>query len=184
MDSLLKGLFAEKSPTKVVGLFANRDQAEAAVARVLATPGIMTGQARLLGPPDAGISRQEIFGRNMEPEQRGIFHTLLLTHGITALAGAVVGLVVFAGLYLGDQPMVVASPLFALMAIVGFAVAFGLLLGGFLSIRPDHVWLINKVRDALRHNRWAVIVHPTDENQISAARQTLQQSGAEVLKSL
>lgn len=184
MDYLLKGLFGEKSLTKVVGLFPTQGQAEAAAQGVLKTPGMVPGQARVLGPQDAKISRSELFGRTMEPEQRGIFRTLFITHGITGMAGATVGLLLYFWLYRSGQPMVTSSPLLAFIAIVGFSTTFGLLFGGLLAMRPDHVWLITAVRSALKQNRWAVVVHPTDADQSAAAKEALRQSGAEVLKSL
>ena len=184
MEYLLKGMFGEKSLTKVVGLFPDKNQAEAAAAQVLKAPGMVAGQARVLGPQDATFSHREVFGRTMEPEQRGIFKTLLMTHGITGVAGGVLGVLLFTWFYRTGQPMVASSPLLALIAIAGFATTFGLLLGGLISIRPDHVWLITAVRSALKENRWAVIVHPLDASQTEAAKNMLRQSGAELLKSL
>ena len=61
----------------------------------------------------------------MLPEQRGIFKTLFITHGITGLSGAIVGLLLFAWL----------------------------LRSGLIAIRPDHVWLITAVRNALKRNQ-------------------------------
>ena len=184
MDYLLKGLFGEKSLTKVVGLFADRQQADAAAAGVLNSPGMVPGQARVLGPQDAKMSRRELFGRAMEPEQRGIFKTLFFAHIVTGLAGGIAGLLLFLWLNRSGQPMVASSPLLAFIAFVGFGITFGLLLGGLIAIRPDHVWLINSVRSALQDKRWAVVVHPIDAGQTAAARETLRASGAEVLKSL
>ncbi|CAN5343666.1 hypothetical protein BH10PSE16_BH10PSE16_12860 [soil metagenome] len=184
MEYILKGMFGEASLTKVAGLFSDRRQADAAAAEVLKAPGIAAGQVRVLGPQDARMSRREIFGRSLEPEQGGIFKTLFITHGITGLAGAIVGLLLFAWLYRSGQPMVASSPLLAFIAIVGFAITFGLLLGGLIAIRPDHVWLITAVRSALKKNKWAVIVHPLNTGQTDAARETLRKSGAEILKSL
>ncbi|MDQ3058839.1 MAG: hypothetical protein M3R45_04860 [Pseudomonadota bacterium] len=184
MEYLLKSLFGEKSLTKVVGLFPTQGQAEAAAQGVLKTPGMVPGQARVLGPQDARISRSELFGRTMEPEQRGIFKTFFTTHAITGMVGAIVGLLLYVWFYRIGQPMVTSSPLVAFIAIVGFSTTFGLLFGGLLTLRPDHVWLINAVRSALKQNRWAVVVHPTDPDQSAAVKEALQQSGAEVLKSL
>ena len=184
MEYLLKGMFGEASLTKVAGLFPDKTQADAAAAEVLKAPGMASGQVRVLGPQDATMSRREIFGRSMEPEQGGIFKTLLITHGITGLAGAIVGLLLFTWLYRSGQPMVASSPMLAFIAIVGFSITFGLLLGGLIAIRPDHVWLITAVRSALKQNKWAVVVHPLDAGQTAAARETLRQSGAEILKTL
>jgi len=146
VEYILKGMFGEKSLTKVVGLFPDKSQADAAVSKVLKAPGMVAGQVRVLGPEDAKMSRREIFGRTMEPEQRGIFKTLFLTHGITGLAGALLGVLLFTWFYRSGQPMVASSPMLAFIAIVGFATTFGLLLGGLIAIRPDHVWLITAVR--------------------------------------
>lgn len=184
MEHILKGMFGEASLTKVAGLFPDKGQAEAAAVAVLRTPGMAPGQVRLLGPQDAKMSRRDIFGRNLEPEQRGIFRTLLITHGIFGLLGAVAGVLLFLWLYRTGQPMVAGSPLLAFGAIVGFATAFGLMLGGLVTLRPDHVWLIASVRSGLKKNKWAVIVHPVDAGQTRDARELLLKGGAEILKTL
>lgn len=182
MEYLLKGLFGEKSLTKIVGLFPDKSQADAAAAELMELPGMVSGQVRVLGPQDATLSRREIFGRTLEPEQHGIFKTLFITHGITGLAGAIVGLLLFTWLYRSGQPMVASSPMLAFIAIVGFSITFGLMLGGLIAIRPDHVWLITAVRSALKQNQWAVIVHPLDASQTAAAQQMLGALGVQVLK--
>lgn len=184
MEHAMKGLFGEASLTKVAGLFPDRGQADAAAAALLGTPGLAPGQVRVLGPRDASMGRREIFGRTLEPEQRGISRTLFLTHGIFGLLGALAGGLLFLWFYRSGQPMVAASPSLAFGAIVGFATAFGLMLGGLVAIRPDHVWLIASVRSGLKANKWAVIVHPVDVVQTSAARELLLKGGAEILKTL
>ncbi|MEO5660792.1 MAG: hypothetical protein ABIQ90_13500 [Polaromonas sp.] len=184
MQTLVKSMFGEKSLTKVVGLFSDQLQADAAAAQVLNAAHLRSGQVRVLSPQDATLSHRELFGRSMEPEQHGIARTLIITHGVTGLAGAVVGLLLFIGLYLSGQPMVASSPLLAFIAIIGFAITFGLLLGGLMAIRPDHIWLITAVRSALQEDRWAVVVHPLDAAQTDAASESLRDSGAQVLKSL
>lgn len=184
MENILKGMFGEASLTKVAGLFPDKGQADAAAADVLKTPGMAPGQVRVLGPKDATMSRRDIFGRNLEPEQDGIFRTLLITHGITGVIGAIVGVLLFIGLYRSGQPMIASSPMLAFIAIVGFSITFGLILGGLIAIRPDHVWLITAVRSGLKQGKWAVIVHPVDGGQTADARELLLKSGAEILKTL
>jgi hypothetical protein len=184
VEYLLKGLFGEQPLTKVVGLFPGREQAEAAAAKVRTASGLTATQARVLGPPHADLSRRELFGRSMEAGPRGMFKALLHAHGVTALAGALAGLLLLTWLYRDGQLMVASSPLLAFLAIIGLSIALGFLLGGFVALRPDQVWLVNVVRNALQQERWAVIVHPADARQTAVARQTLQQSGAEVFRSL
>jgi len=184
MENIAKGVFGEVSLTKVAGLFSDKSQAEATATALLRMPGMVPAQVRVLGPQDAKMSRRDIFGRNLEPEQHGIFKTLLITHGIFGLLGAAAGVLLFLWLYHNGQPMVAGSPRLAFGAIVGFATAFGLMLGGLITIRPDHVWLIASVRSSLKKNKWAVIVHPVDSAQTSAASELLRKDGAEILKTL
>ena len=184
MEHLLKGLFGEKSLTKVVGLYHSAADATAAADKAQRLPGMTPSQIRVLGPKDARNSRRELFGRSLEPEQQGIFNTLLRTHLVTGTIGAAIGLLVYAWLFKSGQPMVVSSPLVAFIAIVGFSTTFGLLLAGLISLRPDHVKLITDVRSALADNRWALILHPTNPEQATAARDLLAASGAEVLNTL
>jgi len=39
------------------------------------------------------------------------------------------------------------------------------LIGGLLTARPDHAWVIATVRRAVRQGRWAVVVHPLSQQQ-------------------
>ncbi|NMM75492.1 hypothetical protein [Acidovorax sp. SRB_24] len=185
MEYLLKkGLFGEQSVTKVVGLYSNQSDAQAAAARARALPGMAPGQVRLLGPQDAKVSHRNFFGRSLEPEQRGIFKTIFRAHAVTGVAGGVLGLLLFLWLYRSGQPMIASSPLLAFIAIVGFAITFGLLLGGLIALRPDHVQLITSVRSALASGRWALVLHPTDADQTQAAKDLLTATSAETLSTL
>ncbi|SFE03316.1 hypothetical protein [Paracidovorax konjaci] len=178
MDHLMQGMFGERSLTKVAGIYTERDQAEAMVGRALRLPGMQRTQVRLLGPQDARASRRDLFGRQLEPEQAGIWRTIVRSHVVTGLAGAVAGVLFHAWLLRGGQPMVASSPLLAFIAIVGFATTFGLLFGGLVSLRPDHIRLISHVRSALRAGHWAVVVHPTDSHQALVSQDLLEGSGA------
>lgn len=184
MEYLLKGLFGEKSLTKVVGLYPDAQLAQAAAAKAQHLCGMVPGQVRLLGPQDAKNTHRNLFGRTMEPEQRGIFKTIFQAHAVTGLVGGIAGLLLFFWLMESGQPMVVSSPLLAAIALLGFGITFGLLLGGLIALRPDHIQLITAVRSALRHNRWALVLHPTNAQQTRAAKDFLAASGAEILSTL
>ncbi|MFD2299259.1 hypothetical protein QRO11_07115 [Paracidovorax citrulli] len=175
-DHPLQGMFGEKSLTKIAGIYDDKPPAEALAGRLLRLHGLRPGQVRLLGPQDARASRADLFGRALEPDQRGVFRTLPRSHLVTGLAGALAGVLFYAWLLRGSQPVVAGSPLQAFLAIVGIATAFGVLLGGLVSLRPDHVRLITQVRSALRDGHWAVVVHPTDPHQAQLARDLLDGS--------
>lgn len=184
MAYLLQGLFGERSLTKVAGLFPQRGQAEASMAQVLSLGGLQAGQVRLLGPQDAKTARQEIFSRTLEPEPQGMARTFFQTHIVAGGLGGAIGLGLFMWFYNAGHPMIMSSPVVAFLALVGFGATFGMLGAGLLSIRPDHVRLITKVRSALRHNQWAVVAHPVDAEQTARVREVLEGQAAEVVTTL
>ena len=182
---LLQGLYGERSLTKVAGLFTQKSQAESSMAQMVRAGGLQQGQVRLLGPQDARISRQEIFSRAVEPEGgQAMARSFWQAHAVTGLAGAAAGLALFMWFLREGQPMVASSPLLAFLAMVGFGTTFGLMFGGLLALRPDHVLMITRVRSALRHNRWAVVAHPTSPEQTARVKAVLEGSSAEVVSTL
>lgn len=181
MAFLLRSLSGERSVSKLAGLYRARDDAESAATRLAGLAGLETTQLRVLGPEDARRPRNDRFVRAVEPEVSGIFRTILRSHAICGAVGAAIGVVLFLALYFRGEEMIVSSPWLALIAITGFAAIFGLFVAGLLSLRPDHSVLINELRAALKASRWAVVVHPTSEQQFDAAREVLELSGAKVL---
>ena len=73
--------------------------------------------------------------------------------------------------------MVTSSPVPAFLAMGGVGTAFGLIAGGLLTLRPDHVQLISAVRTALANNRWALVLHPFNAAQVQSARDLLTARG-------
>ena len=70
------------------------------------------------------------------------------------------------------------------IGIVGFAIVFGLLAGGVVSMRPDHGALAVTLREALAAGSWAVVVHPTNAEQADRASVALAGIGGEPLRTL
>ena len=183
MSNPLKGLFGEKSLTKVVGLFPSESAARAAAVSLAQAAALAPDQVRTLSPKDGSVRRDKLLGRQVEPENRGIVKTLVRTHLVLGGLGAVAGLAVHAVLRASGQPAIVASPWLSMVAIVGFACVFGLLLGGLLALRPDHVLLISNLRKALNAGSWAVVVHPVGATQVQAALDYFASTDTRVLRS-
>jgi hypothetical protein len=184
MQKIAHYLTAERSPTKIAGMFVTRSGAQAVVDDLHQLASFSAWQIRLLGPEDARRRHHEWFSINVEPEPGAIGRTLVWTHVISGLAGVGLGLVLFGWLYASGQPMVAGSPWLSMMAIVGFSVTFGLLLGGLLALRPDHVRLIQWIRTALGSNRWVVVVHPKDQRQLQDAESLLRRDATEVMQTM
>ena len=184
MGFLLQGLFGEKSLTKVVGIFASEAAARAAAVSLAKAARLAPDQVRTLAPQDEGDARDTLLGHKMEPEERGIVRTLVRTHLVLGVLAAAAGFALYAALCASGQPAILASPWLSLAVIVGFSCVFGLMLGGFLSLRPDHVKLISDLRQALTAGSWAVVAHPVNPRQVQAAVDYFASTEARVLRSL
>ncbi len=184
MDHFLHGLFGERSLTKVAGIYPVRAAAEAGLEQLRNGAGLTRAQVRLLRPGDVEPSHRDLFGRAAEPESAGLARTLVRTHLLGAVAGAVLGLALFLWLSRADNPLIAGSPAVAFVAIVGFGITFGLMVAGLIALRPDHIMLISQLRSALRANRWVVVAHPVNREQAAQAKAALLATQAEVHSTL
>src|SRR5690606_40901044 len=97
-----------------------------------------------------------------------------------AVAGAVVvGLLSWLGV-----PSIVSSPWAAGPVLVGFGGLAGLLLGGLVSLRPDHDRYIQATHEAMDERRTTVVVHAFSPEQQKAAAEFLAARGGEVTRTL
>lgn len=178
-----KLIFGERSITKIAALYASPSEADAARARMLAA-GWSQMQVVRLNPADARESRRSILGRGMAPESHGIFRTLLRAHLFTGIVGLAVGVAAWLTVRTARHPFIADSPTLSLIAFAFFGTVVGLMVGGLISLRPDHSRLINNVRESLRSGDHAVIAHPFDEKQAEQAVETLRSGSRRVERTL
>jgi len=162
-------IFGERSLTKVAGIYSTAQGAEDARARVLRGGRWADGQVVLLTPADANMSRRGIISKKMDPESSGILRTILRAHLFTAFVGLAVGVGAWGLLISMGNQLIGGSPGLSFMAFAFFGTVFGLMLGGLISLRPDHARLITIVRSALRSGQWVAVAHPFNEKQADEA---------------
>ena len=104
----------------------------AAARAVECLPDMQSRQVQLVHPQD------KEWQRKVEPEGVGIWRTAVRSHVTCGVAGFLVGCLLFAGLMLAGVEAVQSTPGMSLVSMVLFGTMFGLMLGGFLTIRPDH----------------------------------------------
>lgn len=171
------GLTGEASNHKIAGIFDDPDRMRACRDELERTISGLEAIERLEpGHPAPGWS--------LEPEPRGIWHTLVRAHLWLALAGAAVGLLVFALLWSLGIAFVVGNPWAALLLLLIFPATGGALLGGLVTMRPDHVPYITRVKAALDEGRLVLLVHATSREQLRSARHCLERYGAETVATL
>ncbi len=176
-------LFGERSVTKVAGLFASRAEADLAASILVDSSGLSAAQVNVFGPADGTFSREAVLGRAMEPEQRGIWLTVIRAHLALGALGLLAGALLYAVLMSIDSPALRSTPGMGFVALAGFGATFGLILGGALSLRPDQARLIARVRRGLRSGQWAVVAHPVDPVQTHAAVSLLTGGSLKVMRS-
>lgn len=168
----------ERSNSKVAAVFPNEATARAAAARVHSTLQLSDAQVQVITPADHRP------GRKLEPESHGIVRTIIRAHVRLGLLGAVAGGVAFGVLWAMGLPMIVNSAALAAAVMVAFGAVAGLMLGGLVSLRPDHDLYINKVHDALGEGRSAVVVHAFSRAQNAQAEDLLKGASGEVVSTL
>lgn len=171
-------IFGEKSLSKVGAAFGDEEHAQSAAAEVSKQAGIASERIRVVRPEDAG------FGRKLEPESSGIARTLAKSHLTLGLTGLVLGLLIAAVLVQTDVGLFKWNPFFTVGLLGAFGAVAGLLLGGLVSLRPDHDRLFVFVRDAMRNGKWSVVVHARDHDEAHRARQVLSGVSDQVVSTL
>jgi hypothetical protein len=183
-QQLMHAFLGERSLTKVAGVFPARAQAEQAARRLTLASGFDEQQVAVLAPTDGAWQRADALARKMEPEDRGIWSTIIRAHVLAGVIGFLAGVALCLVMWIAGQPGVTSSPGLAIVAMAGFGTTFGLLAGGVLSIRPDHGRVIALVRQYLRQGRWAVVAHPDTPEQVAQAERTLQEGSERVVRTL
>ena len=169
--------FGEESLTLVAASFPNQNSAEMAAADLMHSAPRVDGDVDIVRPGDPRLQTKQ------EPETASILQTLLRSHSIFGIAGAVAGVLIALGL-------IISSPAGTLSAF--FTISISALIGGFIgmlfaclvTLRPDRAFVIRKVRSLARRGRWAVIVRPHSQHGAEAAFDRLEEQGGSPVRSL
>ncbi|MFT4172973.1 MAG: hypothetical protein QM639_10475 [Rhodocyclaceae bacterium] len=171
-------LFGERSLTIVAALFDSLEAARSAAERVRNSSGMQAGQVKLVAPADPS------FDAKLEPEQTGIAHTLIRTHVILGTVGLAAGVLIALALQYAGIPLFSQNVARSLFMLGVLGLFFGLMFGGFLSLRPDHDMVIEKVRWGSATGRWAVVTHPVSSAQKKEAEAVLRAEHGDLIESL
>lgn len=169
----------------VAGIFSEEASAQSSMEPLLEVPGMATEQVRLLGPKDAYKRTKELFGRGIEPFERGAQNAMLRAHLMSnGAAGAVMGCILYFWLLREQIRQIVGRPIVSFMAIFGASTLLGLAFASAMTLRAPRqsmrAKMLSSVRAALMHNNWAIIVRPSNRKQSDLARQILNRYADEI----
>lgn len=176
MSNLL--LTGEVSNSKLAAVFDTEAVARAAAEAVIGETDLQPAQVKLILPDEAHP------GIKLEPEGGGILRTIVRAHVWLGVAGVLAGVAAFALMVWLGVPFVVQSPWLAGLVAAVFGGMGGLMLGGLVSLRPDHDPYILAAREAMAEHRTTVVVHALSEQQLKHAKEILSARGAEITRTL
>lgn len=176
--SMLSPITGETSDSKVAAIFEDEGTARRIAGKVGSLLNLRPTQVQVVTPTDRHP------GRKLEPESHGIFRTILISHYKLGLAGMGMGALLFAALMMMQVQAVTQSPWFAVGMMIGYGGVAGLMLGGLVSLRPDHDPYVLKVREALEEGRTAVVVHAYSPGQRDHAADALVSNGGKTIRTL
>ena len=168
----------EVSNHKVAASFPSPVSAQQAAAGVASTLSLGAAQVQLVRPGDPHP------GRKLEPESAGIWRTIVVAHVRLGIVGAVVGALAFWVMYEMGVRFIVNSAVAALLVLVFFGLVAGLMLGGLVSLRPDHDRMVEATREAMEEGQTTVVVHAFSAEQRAQAAEFLRASGGDVTSTL
>jgi len=180
---LKRVVFGERSLTKVAAVFDDKDSAEHAAEDLKQAGVISASQVSLVGPGDMAGPAGESLSRKLEPEPTGIWHTLIRAHVFTGTLGAIAGVLLYIVFAWSGNDAILSTPYMSLWIMIFFGTTFGLLVGGLLTLRPDHYRVIAMVRKAVASGHWAVVTHPSNHRQIEFVLDELHSRSKHVVRS-
>lgn len=176
--NISKLFFGERSLSKVAAVYETEAAAESAAAQVGQLQDIQSRQVQLVRPLDPE------WGRRLEPEGVGIVRTAIRAHVSCMIVGLTAAVLLFLGLWAAGVTAILSTPVMSLVAMLLFGAMFGLMVGGLLTMRPDHDAVVAPVREAVKQGRWSVVVHPSSRSQLAEAVRTLGQTGVPIFQTL
>ena len=175
---LLSSLTGERSTSKVAVIVAGEASARSIADGLRRGLRLADGQVVVVTPETRRV------GRALEPESRGVFHTILIAHYKLGIAGLLAGILLFSVLHGLGVEAVTRSPGLAIAVIASFGMMFGLMAGGLVALRPDHDPYVQGVLAALQEGQCAVVVHALNEAERERAVEWLSRSGQDVIGTL
>ncbi len=166
----------EQSNHKLAAVFSDANESIEASRRLAAGTSLNLDQIDVLDP----ASDQQ--HRRLLPESRGIWQTVLRSHLLLGLFGAVLGLGLFAILFFGGVPFVADNPLLSVLVFVHVFTLFGLMVGGLVSLRPDQVPYVRAARKALKSGQSVLLVHAESIDELDEAKSFLEQPALKAVR--
>lgn len=174
----ISGITGETYDHKVAAIFDNEISAKRAAKALGDATNLREAQIFVVGPNDKHP------GWELEPEDKGIWRTLLRSHIWLGIAGALGGVVFFLVLFGLNILFITQNAITSAALFVGFGAVAGMMLAGLITLRPDHMPYISMATSALRSGKYVVAVHAITTQQMNEANNVLENMDVDTVSSL
>ncbi|MCL7944167.1 hypothetical protein [Marinobacter sp. ATCH36] len=160
-------LTGEQQGHKVAAVFNTEIHARGAAKVLCGRTSVTDVQISVLSPGDLHQ------GSELEPDDQGIWQTLVRAHIGLGAGGAVAGFVAFLILSALGIGFIAQNALVAASVLAALGLMLGLMLAGAVTIRPDHMPYLIKTQSALRKGKYILAVHAANSQQLQEAKSLL-----------
>lgn len=171
-------LTGEQKSHKVAAVFDTETDAREAAKVLCQRTSLTDGQVSVLSPRDPHQ------GSELEPEDQGIWRTLVRSHIGLGAGGAVTGFIVFLILSALGVGFIAQNTWVAGSVLAVFGAMLGLLLAGAVTIRPDHTPYLIKAQSALRRGKYVLAIHASSTQQLQEAKSLLDSRNVKTVQTI
>ncbi|MDK8464825.1 hypothetical protein [Marinobacter sp. SS13-12] len=171
-------LTGEQEGHKVAAVFDTETEAKGAAKALCEGTSLTDDQVAVLSPRDRHT------GSELEPEDQGIWHTLVRSHVGLGAGGAVTGFIVFLILSALGIGFIAQNAVVAASVLAALGLMLGLLLAGAVTIRPDHTPYLMKAQSALSKGKYVLTVHASSTQQLQEAKSLLDARNVKTVQSI
>lgn len=171
-------LTGEQEDHKVAAVFDTEQDARGTARTLCETTSLTDEQVSVLGPRD---SHQ---GSELEPEDQGIWQSLVRSHIGLGAGGAVTGFVAFLILSALGIGFIAQNAVVAAAVLAALGLMLGLLLAGAVTIRPDHTPYLVKAQSALQQGKYVLAVHASSSEQLQEAKSLLDSRNVKTVQTI
>lgn len=175
-----KSLSGEKIDHKATAIFDNEADAEKAAWAVLDATSLEDNQVFVIRPEDHDENKE----LKLEPEPEGMWKTIIRSHVWLGLVGAGAGVVLILILSAFGIPFITQNFVVALALAVAFLAVIGMMFGGLVTSRPDHMPYMAKANSALQKGQYVLTVHAATADQLKEAKAELNKKHIKAIRTL
>lgn len=163
---------------KVAAVFDTEPDALGTAKALCGETSLTDKQVTVLSPSD------QHQGQELEPEDQGIWKTLVRSHVGLGAGGAVTGFIAFLILSALGISFIAQNAVVAASVLAALGLMLGLLLAGAVTIRPDHTPYLMKAQSALRKGQYVLAVHAESAQQLQEAKSLLHARNVKTVQTL